>query len=237
MKQKTILLVFVFMLFASQAIYAETTSISVRGKTFRIGDTADNIFETLKPADSKRKEVVPDPKNLQSLLVTHHYDIEGKMFSLTFARTTDPGPYRLIQISTSSQKKKVSNDSLSATRLTDKQVLEARSKYKIEVLSFDTSKRHGSEFPYADFVRLRVTNASTIVLPVLTVRTNRYSKGKEVGWSRAPSITVSDLKPGRSKEVDYYPKGHLDVVAVDRITVEIEKKVSSEDKKFFKEFE
>jgi len=227
MKQKTILLVFVFMLFASQAIYAETTSISVRGKTFRIGDTADNIFETLKPADSKRKEVVPDP-NL--------YDIEGKMFCLTFARTTDPGPYRLIQISTSSQQKKVSNDSLPATRLTDKQVLEARSKYKIEVLSFDTSKRHGSEFPYADFVRLRVTNASTIVLPVLTVRTNRYSKGKEVGWSRAPSITVSDLKPGQSKEVDYYPKGHLDVVAVDRITVEIEKKVSSEDKKFFKEF-
>ena len=69
------------------------------------------------------------------------------------------------------------------------------------------------------------------------VRTNRYSKGKEVGWSRAPSITVNDLKPAQSKEFDYYPKGHLDVVAVDRITVEIEKKVSSEDKKFFKEFE
>jgi len=237
MKQKTILLVLAFMLFVSQAIYAETSSISVRGKTFRIGDTADNIFETLKPADSKGKDVVPDPSNPQSLSVTHHYDIEGKAFSLTFARTTDPGPYRLIHISTSSPQKTPSNSSLPVTRLTDKQVREARSKYKIEVLSFDTSKRQGSEFPYADFVRLRVTNASTIVLPVLTVRTNRYSKEKEVGWSRAPSIPVSDLKPGQSKEVDYYPKGHLDVVAVDRITVQIEKKVSSEDKKFFKEFE
>ncbi len=225
------------MLFASQAICAETSSITVRGKTFRLGDIADNIFETLKPADSKSKDVVPDPSNPQSLSVTHHYNIEGKVFSLTFARTTDPGPYRLIQISTSPQQKTASNASLPVTRLTDKQVHEARSKYKIEVLSFDTSKRQGAEFPYADFVRLRVTNASKIVLPVLTVRTNRYSKGKEVGWSRAPSITVSDLKPGQSKEVDYYPKGHLDVVAVDRITVQIEKKVSPEDKEFFKEFE
>ena len=237
MKHKTILLFFVFMLFASQAIYAETTSINVRGKTFRIGDTADNIFETLKPADSKRKEVAPDPKNPQSLLVTHHYDIEGKLFSLMFARTTDSGPYRLIQISIFFQQNEVSRDLIPNTRLTDKQVLEARSKYKIEVISFDTSERHGSEFPYADFVRLRVTNTSIVVLPVLTVRTNRYSRGKEVGWSRAPSIMVSDLKPGQSKEVDYYPKGHLDVVEVDRITVDIEKMVSSEDKKFFKEFD
>lgn len=215
----------------------EVDSIKVLGKTIRIGDTADNIFETLKPADSKKKDVGPDPNNPRSLLVTHHYEAEGKSFSLTFSRTTDPGPYRLIRISTSLPQKATPISAPMPHGLTKKQVLEARLKFKIEVLSFDTSKRYGSEFPFSDLVRLRVTNGSSVVLPFLTVRTNRYSKVAEVGWSRAPAIPVGDLKPGQSKEINYYPKGHLDEISVDRVSVQIESKISSQDQKFFKELE
>ena len=84
-----------------KTLVGEVNSIKVRGKTIKIGDTADDIFETLKLADSKKRDVMPDPTNPQSLLVIHHYEIEGKSYALTFARTTDPGPYRLIRISTS----------------------------------------------------------------------------------------------------------------------------------------
>ncbi len=237
MRQVTILFFLACALFVTPAISAETSSISVRGKTIRIGDTADDIFETLKPADSKKNNVGPDPANPRRLLVTHHYEVEGKSFSLTFARTTDPGPYRLIRISTTSPQKATPTSSATPPRLTEKQVLEARSKYKIKVLSFDASKRYGSEIPFSDFVRLRVTNGSSVVLPFLTVRTDRYSKGENVGWSRAPAIPVGDLKPGQSKEIDYYPKGHLDVVSVDRISVQIENQISKQHRQFFKELE
>jgi hypothetical protein len=79
------------------------TSIRVRGKTIRVGDSADDIFNTLEPADSSKTDVGLDPTHPGSLLVTHQYKIEGQSFSLTFARKHDPGPYRLVRITTSSQ--------------------------------------------------------------------------------------------------------------------------------------
>lgn len=139
--------------------------------------------------------------------------------------------------STSSLDNKSLVHSGSACPISGKQVLDARLKYKIEVLSFDTMKSYGSEFPFSGFVRLRITNSSSVTLPFLTVRTDRYSSGKKVGFSRAPAIPVGDLKPGQSKEFNYYPKGHLDVVVVDRITVQIEKRISKQNKQFFKELD
>jgi len=100
----------------SNSIAAETSSISVRGKTFRMGDTADDVFATLKPTDSKKTDTGPDPSNPRSVLVTHHYEIEGKSFSLTFARTSDPGPYRLIRISAPSLQKTVPTASAIANK-------------------------------------------------------------------------------------------------------------------------
>jgi hypothetical protein len=76
----------------------QATSIHVRGKTLRVGDSADDIFKTLEPADSSKTDVGLDPTHPGSLLVTHHYKIEGQSFSLTFARNHDPGPYRLVRI-------------------------------------------------------------------------------------------------------------------------------------------
>jgi len=84
------------------AVRRQATSICVRATTIRIGDTADDIFKTLEPADSRKTDVGLDPAHPGSLLVTHHYKIEGQAFSLTFARDHDPGPYRLVRITTSS---------------------------------------------------------------------------------------------------------------------------------------
>jgi len=101
----TILITTIMLCFSVACFAGEVNSLKVRGKMIRIGDTADNIFQTLKPSDSKKKNIEPDPNNPRSLLVTHFYEVEGKSFSLTFARTTDPGPYRLIRITTSSPQK------------------------------------------------------------------------------------------------------------------------------------
>ena len=79
----------------------QAASIRVRGKTIRVGDSADDIFKTLEPADASKTDVGLDPTHPGSLLVTHHYKIEGQSFSLTFARNHDPGPYRLVGITTS----------------------------------------------------------------------------------------------------------------------------------------
>jgi hypothetical protein len=84
------------------AVRDQATSIHVRAKTIRVGDSADDIFKTLEPADSGKTDVGLDPAHPGSLLVTHHYKIEGQTFSLTFARHHDPGPYRLVRITTSS---------------------------------------------------------------------------------------------------------------------------------------
>jgi len=84
------------------AVPEQATSIRVRATTIRVGDSADDIFKTLEPADSRKTDVALDPAHPGSLLVTHHYKIEGQSFALTFARNHDPGPYRLVRITTSS---------------------------------------------------------------------------------------------------------------------------------------
>lgn len=117
---------------------------------------------------------------------------------------------------------------------TEDDVLQARKKFKVEVIEFDTKQQYGIEFPYSDRVRLRITNNSDVVLPYLTVLTKRYDKkGQMIGSSRAPSIPSSNIKPGESFEYEYYPKGHLP--GVEKITVEIEHIIAEDAKQFFKE--
>ncbi len=129
----------------------------------------------------------------------------------------------------------LSHNSFNST-LTKKGVLDARRQFEVEVVRFDASQEFGTTFPYADYVRLRITNNSDLTLPYLTVLTKRYdSSGKMIGSSRAPSIDVAFLAPGESAEYDYYPKGHLP--SVKNITVEIEQLVDNESLQFFKEFE
>lgn len=119
--------------------------------------------------------------------------------------------------------------------LTPKQVVDARRHFHVEVLSFDTSKRYGSKFPYSDYVRLRITNNSNVTLPYITPLTKRYSSGNPVGWSRAPVIAVDDLAPKQSKTIDYYPYGHLSAVPIEKLTVEIEPTIDEADMRLFRE--
>lgn len=118
-----------------------------------------------------------------------------------------------------------------------KTVMQARRQFKIDVLSFDASQQYGTEFPYSDRVRLRISNKSDVTLPCLTVLTKRYSAGNMVGSSRAPSIPTRDIAPGESVEYEYYPLGHLDVVSVDKIAAEVEGVVRPEDEEFICELQ
>jgi hypothetical protein len=115
------------------------------------------------------------------------------------------------------------------------QVLTARQQYAVEVISYDLSQEYGTEFPYSDYVRLRIANHSNLKLPYLTILTKRYDEnGVMVGSSRAPSIPIADLKPGQTVEYDYYPRGHLGTV-VKKIKVEIEQLIDPDAERFFPE--
>lgn len=122
----------------------------------------------------------------------------------------------------------------SSQTLTRNAVIAARKKYRVSVVSFDASQEYGTEFPYSDFVRLRITNGADVTLRSLTVLTKRFDgDGKMIGSSRAPSISVRDLMPGETVEVDYYPRGHL--FGVKKITVEIEALIPPDAEQFFDE--
>jgi hypothetical protein len=129
------------------------------------------------------------------------------------------------------------NKELVASNLPREEILEARKHFTVEVLSFDTSQRYGIEEPYADYVRLRITNNSNVTLPFLTVLTTRYDHGKRLGDSRAPSIPVGNIKPGESFEYDYYPKGHFDsyIANATDLNVEIEHIINDDEAQFFAE--
>jgi hypothetical protein len=58
-----------------------------------------------------------------------------------------------------------------------------------------------------------------------------------VGSSRAPYIPTAEIAPGESFEYDYYPRGHLDVVAVDRIRAEVESIVRADEEEFICELQ
>lgn len=124
-----------------------------------------------------------------------------------------------------------------APALDRRTVMRARRKFQVKVLSFDASQQYGTEFPYSDRARLKITNNSDVTLPCLTVLTKRYSAGEMVGSSRAPSIPTLDIAPGESVEYDYYPRGHLDVVTVDRIRAEVESVVGADEEKFICELQ
>jgi hypothetical protein len=116
------------------------------------------------------------------------------------------------------------------SQFTKDELLNARRLFRVEVIGFDTSRSDQT-----DYLKLRVTNNSTLVIPCLTVVTRRYQGREEVGWSRKPALPVADLKPGETKDYDYYPLGHLTVVHVDRLAVVVEPDIAPADEQYFEE--
>lgn len=80
---------------AKPAAEEKLQSIVVRGKKIRIGDTFDQVLTILSKSDQVDQEVSKDSKGL---IVRKHYNVEAKKFTLTCARTDNPGPYRIIDI-------------------------------------------------------------------------------------------------------------------------------------------
>jgi hypothetical protein len=76
----------------------EVKSLTVRGKTIKVGDTSDHVVTILKSNDIVNQTVSKDPSNPNSLLVIKHFKVKGKNFTIHFGRIQDPGPYKVIKI-------------------------------------------------------------------------------------------------------------------------------------------
>lgn len=115
------------------------------------------------------------------------------------------------------------------------QVVDARKKYKVEVLRLDAEQEYGRPGEIrSNLLRVRVTNNSEIVLPQLTALTTRWSAtGERLGSSRAPALTTRDLKPGEVAELDYYALGALPGTA--KVTLEVETMLQPSDEQFIYE--
>jgi hypothetical protein len=102
-KQLTVIsnLIAIIILCVSVICYAgEVNSLKIRGKTIKIDDTGDQVFAVLKKSDMVNQTVSKDPNNPNSLLVVKNYNVKGKKFTIYFARVQDPGPYKVIKITT-----------------------------------------------------------------------------------------------------------------------------------------
>lgn len=97
MKLKHVVAVIAFAL-TTHAGAKDTTSVSARGKVIKVGDTADSVFAVLKKEDMLEQDVGKDPSKPGSLLLTKRYNVGTNDFTLTFARTTEPGPYVVTRI-------------------------------------------------------------------------------------------------------------------------------------------
>jgi len=89
----------VFAIFWSMLSYAgDVKSLSVQGKTIKIGDTADYVISILKKSDMVNQTVTKDPTNQNSLLIVKNYKVKKQSFTVHFARVQDPGPYSVTKI-------------------------------------------------------------------------------------------------------------------------------------------
>jgi hypothetical protein len=115
-------------------------------------------------------------------------------------------------------------------QLSRKAVIAARKKFTVAVVRFDALHEYGSG---SDYARIRISNHSDKQLPVLTLRARRLdASGQLVSWSRG-QISIPDLLPGETKEVDFYPPGHFP--GVSEIVVDIESVIDPRDEEFFTE--
>lgn len=85
-------------LYTSVSYASDVASIKVRGKIVRVNNTADEVFEILTKSDMVDQKVQNYSNNPNSLLIEKNYNVDGKKFTLYFARVQDPGPYRVIRI-------------------------------------------------------------------------------------------------------------------------------------------
>jgi hypothetical protein len=232
-----ILLVLLFPSISLAQSTVKLKEVTIFGQTIKLGQNADIVQHRIK-AD----RFVTLGNSYGDICC--YYTYKGITYIITYGTPKDgTGGYVVKQIEKVNKQETLTNApssvstavvTSSSTKLTREQVIEARSKFMVQVVSFDATQEFGTEFPYSDYMRLKITNGSRVVLSALTVLTKRFdTTGRMIGSSRAPAISIADLKPGQSAEVDYYPRGHLP--GVKKMTVEIESLISPENERFFEE--
>ena len=77
---------------------APLTKVVLSKGTVTVGMTSDAVLLIVPKWAVVNKVVKPDPVNPSSLVVRDDCSLEGKTFTLIFAREPDPGPYRVISI-------------------------------------------------------------------------------------------------------------------------------------------
>jgi len=238
---RVIVTVLLVMLFSSISLAHGTVKLkedTISGQVIKLGQGADIVQSRIK-AD----RFVTSGYSYGDISKGYYTD-NGITYIVTYGPPKGgTGGYVVRQIEKVNKQEKLTKAPASAsiavvtpspTKLTRQQVIEARRKFKVQVVSFDATQEFGTEFPYSDYVRLKVTNGSDVVLHTLTVLTKRFDRtGRMIGSSRAPAIPVADLKLGQSAEVDYYPRGHLP--GVKEIKVEVEALISRDDEQFIAE--
>lgn len=79
----------------SQPINTAATQTTVRGRTIKIGDTADQVFSILTAQDLERQ----DTRQISTgLSVIKYYRVDRRRIAIELARMNDPGPYVVIAI-------------------------------------------------------------------------------------------------------------------------------------------
>jgi hypothetical protein len=77
----------------------EVSSITVRGKTIKIGDKTDDVFTILKGEEKTRPPAVDKNTNYPyGLIVTHFYRLGNKVLEVTCTLTEANGPYRVKRL-------------------------------------------------------------------------------------------------------------------------------------------
>lgn len=80
---------------ASLAQAADVPSVTARGHTISVGNTADSVFAVLKENDMVSQDI---QKVSTGLKLTKRYKVQGKSFALVFSRPVAEGPYRVVSI-------------------------------------------------------------------------------------------------------------------------------------------
>ena len=99
--------VFIFVLALLVPVMAfgkEVHLISANGVTFKVGALFDDMVPGMKKLMKYRRDykvTYSDPSNPNLADIessTAVYDVKGKKFTVTFARTTKPGPFKVTHI-------------------------------------------------------------------------------------------------------------------------------------------
>lgn len=105
---------------------ADVSSVTARGRTISVGDTADSVFAVLKEKDMVSQDIQKVPTGLR---LTKRYKVQGKSFALVFSRMAAEGPYRVASIDADQPTAATSNGA-TKSRLTSAKAFEASDFYR-----------------------------------------------------------------------------------------------------------